>query len=76
MQLWRVVLSEVEGLHADMVKGVRFLEYHKWYLDNGHFNWARGFFRPASKILHQATRNATEIHFLYAVDHFYILHFH
>ena len=58
----------------EVVQGVRFLEYHKWYLNSAHFHWARTFLRPAPAVQRRAQHAALEIQTLYDVKYYYAMH--
>lgn len=75
LQLWKEALSEMPIMVREIVQGVRFLEYHKWYLDSAHFHWARTFLRPAPAVHHRAERAASEIKALFGVEYFFALHY-
>ena len=74
MQLWRDVLSDIPGIERDVVASIHPMEWHKWYLNSGHFHWARSYLRPSPRILQQAKEAASEIHALYGVSYFFALH--
>ena len=74
-QLRKDILVEVRGVEPDIVKNVEPLEYHKWYLDNSQFQWARKFLQPAKHILRRAEFAASEIHALYSAKYFFAVHF-
>ena len=57
------------------MQAVRFLEYHKWYLDSAHFHWARTFLQPAQTVQHRAEHAALEIETLFGVKYFYAMHY-
>ena len=74
VQLWKEALSEISTMEREIVQGVRFLEYHKWFLDSAHFHWARTFLRPAPAVHHRAEHAASEIKALFGVEYFFALH--
>ena len=61
VQLWKDVLCEISSSEKEVVQRVRFLEYHKWYLDDIHVHWARTFLRPAAMVQHRAQLATSEI---------------
>ena len=74
LQLRKEILLDIGGLQADFLKRMNHLMWHKRYLNDIHFGWARSFLRPAADIHHTAKRAAAEICFLHDVQYFYAIH--
>ena len=58
-----------------IVRSIDPLVFHKWYLDDVDFHWARSFFKPAKEILAAAQNAAQEIRTIHNVSYFYAMHF-